>query len=350
MKKILYLFLALILLMLFIASPWKSEEVLSERQTKFFMGTVVEITLYGDKEELKKEKTEKIFKEVFNEIEMLEDKFTSGKIIGGDPVILDEEAIFLIKKGVYFSQISQGSFDLTIGPVAKLWNIKPGEDNAIPLKEDIEDALSLVDYKRIKFLSDNSLLLEKKGMFADFGAIAKGYAADKSRDILVKHGIKHGIINLGGNIYALGVKATEEGDRPWSFGIQDPFMDRGDFIAIVKLKDQSLVTSGIYEKFFEEEGFIYHHIFNPQTGYPIENNLLSVSIISDESLDGDALSTAVFAAGLDKGMAILEEYGKAEGIFITKDNEIFLTSGIFKEDFILIKDEKYKIKEYEIYG
>lgn len=352
-----YVFLAIILIgiisiILLMVSPLGKRsqgEVISERQTKFFMGTVVEINLYGDKKELKKEKTEKIFQEVFNEIEALEDKFTSGKIIGGAPVILDDEVIYVVKKGVYFSEISGGAFDITIGPVASLWNIHPGQENKIPLTKDLDHALSLVDYKRIRFLGENTIQMEKEGMFADFGAIAKGYAADKCRDILKRNGIDHGIINLGGNVYALGTKPTEnKKDKPWSFGIQDPFMDRGDFVAIIKLEDQSLVTSGIYEKYFKEDGKIYHHIFDHQTGYPIENDLLSVSIIADESLDADALSTAVFAVGLEKGMEILEEYGKAEAIFITKDNKIVLTSGLTEDNFILIKDEKYEIIEHEL--
>ncbi len=356
-KKRIYSFLPIILfgiisILLLINFPLgkKSQgEVISERQTKFFMGTVVEINLYGDKKELEKEKTEKIFQEVFKEIKALEDKFTRGKIIGGSPVVLDDELIYVIKKAIYFSEISGGAFDVTIGPVASLWNIHPGQENKVPLKKDLNHALSLVDYKRIKFLGENTIQMDKKGMIADFGAIAKGYAADKCRDILKRNGIDHGIINLGGNVYALGTKPTEnKEDKPWSFGIQDPFMDRGDFVAIVKLEDQSLVTSGIYERYFEEDGKIYHHIFDHQTGYPIDNELLSVSIIADESLDADALSTAIFAVGLEKGMEILEEYGKAEGIFITKNNKIFLTSGLIEEKFILIKDEKYEIKEYEL--
>lgn len=342
--------LGIVLSIFYLSSSWEQdsqEELFSERRTKFFMGTVVEITIYGDEKQVKSEKTDIIFGEVFDEIEDLEDKFTRGKIKGGDPVALEDEVLYVVKRGVYFSEISEGGFDITIGPVAQLWNIRPGEENLVPLKRNLDKALSLVDYKKIDFLGDNVIQMNKEGMFIDFGGIAKGYIADRCSDILKENGVEHAIINLGGNVYALGTKPVKgREERHWNFGIQDPFLNRGDYLGVVKLKDQSLVTSGIYERYFEEDGQIYHHIFDPKTGYPIDNELLSVTIITDNSLDADALSTAVFAAGIAKGMTILENYNNAEGIFVTKDNEIFLSSGVKADQFVLTKDEKYTIIQY----
>jgi thiamine biosynthesis lipoprotein len=313
----------------------KSEKV---RKTEFLMGTVVEVILYGDENELNKDKTDKVFKEVFNEIKSIENNFTAGMIRGGEHVYLDEEGMHLLEKSMYFSEITQGTFDITVGPLTKLWNISPGEKNKIPQKEEIERCVSLIDYNKIKTICPGMIHIENEEMFADFGAIAKGYAADRAAIILKNNEINTAILNLGGNVYAIGEKV-------WKFGIQDPFMKRGDFLGIVSLKNQSLVTSGIYERYFEEKGKIYHHIFDTKTGYPVENELLSVSVISDKSLDGDALSTAAFALGLDKGIKLLEDYEGAEGVFVTKNNEIFLTSGISEQEFQLVKRGKYEIKK-----
>lgn len=308
------------------------------RKTEFLMGTVAEVILYGDEEDLAKEKRDKVFTKVFDEIRNLEEKFSVEKINKEHPITLDEEKTYLLRKSLYFSEITDGAFDITVAPLVKLWNISPGEDNKVPEKEEIDKVISLVNYKKIKIVAPGIIHMEDKGMFVDFGGIAKGYAADKVALILREEDINSGIINLGGNVYAFG-------EKTWKFGIQDPFMKRGDFLGIVSLKNQSLVTSGIYERYFEANGKIYHHIFDTKTGYPVENELLSVSVISEKSLDGDALSTAAFALGLDKGIKLLEDYQGAEGIFVTKNNEIFLTSGISKEDFQLVERGKYEIKK-----
>lgn len=334
-KKILTTLLVVLILITGCSSPQKATSV---RQTKFFMGTVVEVVLYGEKKDLNKERTDKVFSQLFKEIELIEEKFTAGKINGGAPVFLDQESFYLLRKSLYFSELSEGSFDITVGPLTNLWNIRTGEKNQIPDKNEIEKSISLVDYKRIKFTAPGTVQLDEKDMFADFGAIAKGYAADRCAEILEENGVKTAVLNLGGNIYA-------QGDRIWKFGIQDPFMTRGDYLGIVSLKNQSLVTSGIYEKYFEEDGRIYHHIFDTKTGYPVNNELLSLSVISEKSLDGDALSTAAFVLGLEKGAKLLEEYEGAEGVFITKDNEIYLTSGLSSENFQLVKNDKYQIKK-----
>lgn len=331
-------FIIILLITLSLSGCDFSEKTVKIRKTEFLMGTVVEIIFHGNKAELSKEKTDKVFKEIFEEIKRIEERFTAGKIKGGKPVYLDEKGFYLLRKSLYFSELTDGAFDITIGPLSKLWNIRPGEDNNIPGKDKIEKILSLVDYKELKIIGPNLAYMEDEEMFADFGAIAKGYAADQAGLILKKNDINSGILNLGGNVYVLG-------EKTWNFGIQDPFMKRGDYLGIVSLKNQSLVTSGIYEKYFVTDGKLYHHIFDPKTGYPIENQLVSVSVISEKSLDGDALSTAAFALGLDKGIELLEDYENAEGIFITKENEIFLTSGISDEDFRLVKRGKYEIKK-----
>ena len=178
--------------------------------------------------------------------------------------------------------------------------------------------MPLVDYKNIE-LKDNLLTWKHPGMGLDLGAIAKGYIADRMKDFLVSKGVKSAIINLGGNVLCIG--ESPEG-RPFQVGIQKPFSERGESLLSLEITDQSVVSSGIYERYFEKDGVLYHHILNPKTGYPYENDLLSVSIISDRSVDGDGLSTTCFSLGLEKGMELIDSLEDVEAIFITKDETV----------------------------
>ncbi len=197
-NKILAVTLLIVSLILFgCSTDEKNEKV---RKTEFHMGTVVEVILYGDENELNKDNTDKVFKEVFNEIKSIENNFTAGMIRGGELVYLDEEEVYLLEKSMYFSEITQGAFDITVGPLTKLWNISPGEENKIPQKEEMERCISLVDYNKIKTISPGIIHIENEEMFADFGAIAKGYAADRAVIILKNNEIYTAILNLGGCI------------------------------------------------------------------------------------------------------------------------------------------------------
>ncbi|MDI3535253.1 MAG: FAD:protein transferase, partial [Thermosediminibacterales bacterium] len=172
---------------------------------------------------------------------------------------------------------------------------------------------------------EKSIMLKKEEMMLDLGGIAKGYAADEVSKILKENHVKHAIVNLGGNVLAYGNKP--DGSK-WRIGIQKPFAPRGDYAGVVSVINKAVVTSGIYERYFEENGKIYHHILDPETGYPVENNLMSVTIITDKSIDADSLSTSVFAMGLKEGLNLIEKLDNTEAIFITKDSKIYLTSGL----------------------
>ena len=201
--------------------------------------------------------------------------------------------------------------------------------------------MRLVDYKKLSLNKKNlTAKLEEEGMKVDLGAIAKGYAADEVARVLKESGVEHAIVNLGGNIMTLGGNPN---GNPWRIGIQDPFNPRGDFLGVVFVKDQTVVTSGTYERYFEENGKKYHHILNPATGYPIENNLHSVSIITDKSIDGDGLSTAALLIGLEEGVKLIESLEHVEAIFITSDKKVYISSGL-KNNFKIIKPEFKLIK------
>ena len=249
--------------------------------------------------------------------------------------VISKETFSLLKSAIKYSELTKGAFDPTIRPLVNLWAI--GTDlETIPNKEEIDEKLKLVNYKNIIFNDDNtSIKLEYKNQSLDLGGIAKGHAADVIKDILIKNNIKNGIIDLGGNIYALGEKQDK---TPWRVGIQDPFTSRGNSIGIISVKNKSVVTSGYYEKYFIRDEKKYHHILNPLTGYPSESDIISVTIISDKSIDGDGLSTGLYIMGLDKSTRLIESLKGVDAIFITDNKQVYTTSGI-KNNFILTNDE-----------
>ena len=242
---------------------------------------------------------------------------------GGQPFTVSSETAKLIQEGIHYSEISDGAFDLTIEPVSTLWDFK-ADKPAVPSSDTIAEAVSHVDYTKVD-INGNTVTLEDPEAGIDLGAIAKGYIADQVKKYLKKQGVKHAIINLGGNVDVIGTKP--DGSK-YNIGIQKPFDESGEAITSVQLKDQTVVTSGIYERYFKKNGKLYHHILDPRTGYPCENNLYSVSIITDSSTEADALSTTCFLLGYEKGMELIQSMDGVEAIFITDDEKVHRTYGI----------------------
>lgn len=238
---------------------------------------------------------------------------------------LSPETAELIGKGLEYGRLSDGAFDIAIEPISSLWDFTSGEKH-IPDAAAIEAALDSVNYQDI-ILTEDHVLFAKDKMGLDLGAIAKGYIADKMKEFLISKGVKSATINLGGNVLCIGSKPDGSAFR---VGIQKPFAQRSETICVVDIKDQSVVSSGIYERFFEKDGQLYHHILNPATGYPYDTSLVSVSIISDKSVDGDGLSTTCFALGLEKGMELIDSLPNVYALFITDDYELHYSEGFPK--------------------
>lgn len=298
-------------------------------KTNFLMGTIVEVKIYDNIDD-------SIITKAFNRISEIEEKMTinnaeTSEIIrlnnnaGNKETELSSDTFYVLQKGLHYSHLSQGAFDITIGPLVKLWNI--GTDSAtVPQNDLIDETLRLIDYKKLSINpSIHIAMLQNTNMKVDLGAIAKGYAADEAARILRDNGVEHAILYLGGNLLTIG---RNPNGSPWKIGIQDPFSNRGDFMGIVNIDNKSVVTSGTYERFFEKNGKKYHHIINPKTGYPVENNLSSVSIISDKSIDGDGLSTTLLLLGLKEGRNVIESLSGIEAVFITNDKKVYLSSGL----------------------
>ena len=294
-------------------------------KTELLMGTVVTVTLYDSNDE-------GILDKVFTKVKELESTLSineNGTLVdkinesaGIEPVKVDYDTYTVIKKGLEYAKLSNGLFDISVGPIVKLWNIGLPEAK-VPTQEEIDSRIPLVGYSDVELNDEeNTVFLKRQGMMIDLGGVAKGYTADVISDILTEEGVKSAIIDLGGNIFAHGLKVD---GSTWRIGIQNPFSDRGDIIGTITVKNKSIVTSGIYERYIEKDGIKYHHILSPKTGYPYENELAGITIISDKSSDGDALSTSVFAMGVEEGMKFVNTQEGIDAIFVTKDNKIYIT-------------------------
>ena len=234
----------------------------------------------------------------------------------------------LVSEGLDYSELSKEAFDIAIEPLTSLWDFT-AKDPQVPEDSLIQAALPKCDYHNISVDKDkNEITLKTDDTAIELGAIAKGYIADRLKDYLVSQNVKSAIINLGGNVLCIGEKPD---NSAFKIGIQKPFADRSETIAVMDIKDKSVVSSGIYERCFEQNGTLYHHLLNPETGYPYDNGLIAVTIISDKSVDGDALSTTCFALGLEDGMKLAESLDDVQAFFVTSDYEIHYTKDFRKK-------------------
>lgn len=295
-------------------------------KTGFCLDTVVSLTLYGTKEEAPLE-------ECFSLLETYESLFSRTKEgsdvwkinhSNGTPVTVSEETAQLIQTALGYSACSNGAFDITIAPLLDLWNFKPEQhEGTVPDADQIQEALSHVNYKNVQLDGTTVTLLDPQASI-DLGGIAKGYIADRLRDRLVSEGYDSALINLGGNILTVGAKPDGSAFR---VGIRKPFSESGEQIETVACEDHSVVTSGTYERYFEQDGKRYHHILSPSDGYPVENGLASVTILSPASTDADALSTACFVLGQEKGLELIESLDGIEALFVTDELKEITSSG-----------------------
>lgn len=319
--KQLYAFIVLcIVTVLLCGCSLTTKEPLST--TGFYFDTVITITLYDSKNEELLNTCFDYCKDYENTVSRTIKTSDISKInhAKGQPVEVSDTTIELVEKGIEFAELTDGAFDITIAPLMELWDIKNNSGN-VPSESDITEALSHVNYKNI-VIEGNVVTLTDPNAAIDLGGIAKGYIADQLKQYLLSEGVTSAIINLGGNVLTVGEKPD---GTPFNIGIQKPFDKQNATITSVSVKDSSVVTSGSYERYFQVDDTIYHHILNTETGYPCNNGLLSVTILSEESIDGDALSTACFALGLDEGRKLIESLDDIDAIFVTQKFEIIDT-------------------------
>ncbi|MDS0526466.1 FAD:protein FMN transferase [Clostridium sp. SHJSY1] len=332
---ILVILLISILILVFFTR--KKPNIISEKSF-FVLGTIIYLKAFGKNAEKAINEAIECLINIDDKMSVFKDNSEISRInknAGISSQVVSKDTFYLIDKSIKYSELLEGTFDPTIKPLVSLWGIGT-KSQRIPSNADIKDKLALVNYKDIILnRNDNSIALKRQNQSIDVGGIAKGYAADEVITIFKKYSIKSALIDLGGNIFVLG---TKDNDSFWNVGIQNPFGTRGEYIGILSLKDKSIVTSGNYERYFTKGNDRFHHIIDPHTGYPSKSRIISATIISDKSLDGDGLSTGVYIMGVEKSLNIIESLDGIDAIFITEDKNIYLTSGI-NANFKLSNDE-----------
>ncbi len=316
----------LLFLFIMITLGTRSKEPITK--TDLILNTVVTITLYdSDDIELLEEcfalcrSYETVFSRTNSESELYQLNETFD-LQSDEAIPLSNELYEGILAAFSFAKISNNAFTPAIEPVSSLWDFT--NPNSVPPTEDlISSQLSFVD-SHLFTLDNQSILATQQGVGIDLGGIAKGYIADQLKTFLIEKGVTSAMIDLGGNLVCIGSKP--DGD-PFQVGIQDPSGLKNEAILTVSLTDTSVATCGIYERNFTYEGVTYHHILNPNTGYPYENNLASVTIITPYATNADGLSTTCYALGLDAGLKLITSYPNTYGIFIDKDGSITYSEG-----------------------
>lgn len=261
-----------------------------------------------------------------------------NKAAGIHPVKVDPELYAVIADALRYARLTSGAFDITVGTLTKLWGIGRGNE-VVPPRAEITRALGRVDYRNVALNNEaHTVYLSRPGMVIDLGGIAKGYAGDQVAALLEKAGVHHALIDLGGNIVAIGSRPD---GSPWRIGIQDPNSPRGDYVGVVEISNKSVVSSGQYERFFDYKGRRYGHILSTTTGFPVSNGISSATIIASRSTDADALSTSVFALGVEKGLALINSLPNVEAIILTDDDRVYLSTGM--KDSFRITDGAYSL-------
>ncbi len=307
---------------------------------KFFvLGTVIQLQVFGSNgERAIKEAVERLY-DLDDKMSVFKEDSEISKInknAGGLPQEVSTDTLFVMQKALEYSNLSNGAFDPTIRPLVSLWGFGTS-DKKVPNLKDINEKLKLVNYQDIILDETNrTIKLCHSEQAIDCGGIAKGYAADAVKQVFLTNSITSAIINLGGNVLVLGQKNNE---TPWNIGIQNPLGPRGEYIGILSAADKSVVTSGNYERYFIRDGKRLHHLIDPKTGYPCENRVISVTVISDNSIDGDALSTCLYVMGLNKGLKLIETVSGVDAIIVTEDKQVYVTPGI--RDSFKLSDQEF---------
>ena len=288
----------------------------------FYLDTVITMTAYVEDGQ--------ILKDAMSECGRYE-KILSRTVEGSDvwrinhadgaPVEVSDDTIAILQCAKRISDLSGGAFDVTIAPVSVLWDFTSG-NAVLPDAEEIKKAAEMVDYTKIGI--DGNIVSLPAGMMIDLGGIAKGYIADRVKEYLEKRGVKHAVLSFGGNVVAIGLKPD---GSEWKVGIQDIDKPTGGSMLISRNTGGSTVTSGIYERGFDLDGVRYHHLLSAETGWPVQNELASVTIFSDSSMEGDALSTAAFVLGTEEGLKLINSLEGIEAVFIARDRSAVYSSG-----------------------
>ena len=312
----------------------KTDEPVS--RTEYYLNTTCQISVYG----MDSSEAEKLLDEAYDTVSKYENllsKTVKGSDVyrinhaKGEAVTVSDDTLQVLEMALTMGELSGGAFDCTVGALVDLWNFT-GEKPKVPDDADVDKAVGSVDYRNVE-ISGNQVSLADPAAAIDLGGIAKGYIADRTAEILEKGGASSAIVNLGGNVVTIGSKPD---GSPFVVGIERPYSDRTEMVGSVKAADRTLVTSGIYERNFKENGKLYHHVLDPKTGYPAETDLEAVTIAADKGYSGfcDGLSTSCLIMGEDRAKKFIADIQAKypdmhiEASFINSDDKLSVTDGM----------------------
>lgn len=292
-------------------------------QTRFLMDTVVQISIYP--QGMSEKEMNRIMDKVFAMMEEMEVKMSShidtsdvnqiNTEAGQSSVQVSSDVIQLLKTSTRLSEMCEGALDITVGAIDNLWHFN-SDFPIVPDQSIVSSILPLVDYQQIRIDDrDHSVMLNLKGMQIDLGSIAKGYIIDRGIEILQENGVCSGIIDAGGDLRIVGFHPER---KTWRIGIRDPRGENGELYGIIETAAVSIATSGDYERYFIQDGIVYHHIFDPRTGFPARG-CISVTIVAEEAVIADGYATAVFVLGPEEGMALIEHIPEIEGLILYEE-------------------------------
>ena len=291
-----------------------------ETATFFAMDTAMDFTVYGDAALL--DEAETLIGSLEEQVSVTDEHsdiyaidHTGSGSLSGNAAELMEQALELCRR-------TGGALDISVYPIVQAWGFTTGSYQ-VPDEETIQSLLPLVDYTQIQYDAATGVVTLPAGMEIDLGSVAKGYAGQLAAQMLREHGVQSALLNLGGNVQTVGTKPD---GSPWQIGIKDPQGE--DAMMVLSVEDQAVVTSGGYERYFEQDGQTYWHIMDPSTGHPADSGLLSVTIVGDEGVVCDGLSTALFVMGLEKAADLWAQSGDFEAVFVTASGEVYITEGL----------------------
>lgn len=302
----------------------------------FAMDTYMTVTAYGEKAQDAVDAAEA-------EIERLDALLSTGNADGevvklneAKNATLSEDGGYLVERALELNKETDGAFDIAIYPVMEAWGF-PTQNFRVPSADELTELLKHVDASEISYnKTTREISFADSQMKIDLGGIAKGYTSSRIMDIFKENGITSGLVNLGGNVQALGAKT--DGSN-WRVAVQSPD-DTEDYLGVLSIQDKAVITSGGYERYFEQDGVIYHHIIDPKTGYPAENGLISVTIVSEDGTLADGLSTSLFIMGEEKAAEFWRAHSEEfDAVLVTDDGTIYVTEGL-KDSFTTEQDMK----------
>jgi FAD:protein FMN transferase len=296
------------------------------KETQFIMDTIIEITAYGPQAQAAIDNAFAEMKRIDGLMNIYDENSEASKInamAGKGPVVVSDDMLFVLEKSLYFSELTHGAFDVTIGPLTTLWGIGK-KDDYVPSSQEIAQVKSRVNYQDLKIdKNQQTVFLTKPGMMIDLGSVGKGYAVDRAIAIMKQHQVKSALVNAGGSIRVIGSKPD---GKPWRIGVQHPRMSDGLVAKVALTQWDALDTSGDYQRFFIKDGVRYHHILDPKTGMPGYRNS-SNSIAMNSALDADILNTALFLLDVETGLRLMQTFPGADALWVSENGQVTITPG-----------------------